>query len=472
MLKTLLRWRAAPLVGAGIPSAISPIVIGGCGSSGTTLLRRMLDRHPAIFCGPETRLFLPRVASLQDLADRLGFPEPQVRRWRDESLSKAEFVERVQAACLARSGKTVWAEKTPENIRYFPAIARRFPRARLVHVIRDGRDVACSLRQAKWLRLEKMTAGADRSSPEALEACIRYWTERVAFGRSLRGHRNYHELRYEDLLADPEATLRGLLGFAGLDWDPAMLDADAGDAARDGRPIFHASAGRWRTDLTAQEGHIVQRIAGPLLADLGYARDAAWTADLASVAVRPPAPVRARPDLRTRMKNLRREALARLFALGDLELVAGVLTRRPVAAERMRRHRIAAAWRLSRHVWQVSAAAPERLGPLFDAATRLVSGLRRATSAPAYVVDADLRFVTVSPAALRTWGKHPDEVLGRRMLEVFPAVSRINYSAHLEALRTARARRVRFVSRVLGRPMNVAIRPVTDGLRVQFSVAA
>jgi len=471
-LRSILRWRA-PFVGAGIPSAISPIVIGGCGSSGTTLLRRMLDRHPAIFCGPESRLFTPRTGALADLAHRFGFPAAQVQGWHDESPTREEFIERFQAACLAMSGKTVWAEKTPENIREFPTLVQRFPRARLVHVIRDGRDVACSLRDARWLSLEKMTAGADRGSAEALEACVRYWVERVTFGRQLRGHPSYHELRYEDLVADPETTLRGLLAFAGLDFDPAMLAADQGDDARDGRPIFHASAGRWRSDLTAEEGAIVERIAGPLLADLGYARNWAWIQDLAPTAARRPAPIQAHPDLKTRLKNLRREALARLLALGDPQFVAGLITARPVAAERLRLHRLAAAWRLSRHVWQVSAPRPhERLAHAGEALARIASRLCGAARAPGYVVDGDLRFVTVSPGALATWGKAADEVLGRHLLDVFPAASRISYSAHLEALRTSRGRRLRIVSRTLGAPMKIAIQPVSDGLRVQFQLAA
>jgi len=159
---SLTPWKV--LAGARAPSLIAPIVVGGCGSSGTTLLRQMLDRHPAICCGPESTLFLDRTACDAELAARYGFAEAQVRRWRSDSLGKVEFIERFQAACLARSGKMVWAEKTPENVRQFQAIARRFSRARLVHMIRDPRDVVCSLRQADWMKLEKITGGAPRTS--------------------------------------------------------------------------------------------------------------------------------------------------------------------------------------------------------------------------------------------------------------------------------------------------------------------
>jgi len=510
---SLVGWAAAPLVGAGIPSAIDPIVIGGCGSSGTTLLRQMLDRHPQVFCGPESDLFLNRTASTEDLAGRFGFGVEEVRRWREESRTKVEFIERFQAACLARSGKSVWAEKTPENIREFANIARRFPRARLVHVIRDGRDVACSLLDADWMRLEKITGGADRNSPEALESAIRYWAERVAFGRRLAGSPNYHEVRYEDLLADPETSMRNLLAFAGLAWDARVLQADAGAATRDGRPIYHASVGRWRDELSGAEADIVDREAGGLLAQLGYAPDSSWTAaqprTTLSSRARPQRP--AAPGLKGRLKALRRDgvalglmlkdragpagprllaALVALYVLAPIDLIpdrrpfgylddatlamlALPLMIRLAPAAVMRRHRIAAARFLSRRIWQVAPRRPLATGlGLREALARTWTRLLGAVSPAGYVVDAELRFVTVSPGALRTWGKAPADVLGKRMLEVFPGNPGESYRAHLEALRTSRAMRLKTISRVFNRPMEVAIRPISGGLRVQFALAA
>jgi PAS domain S-box-containing protein len=504
-----------------MPSLIAPIVIGGCGSSGTTLLRQMLDRHPEIYCGPESTLFLTRTTSDADLAERFGFAEAQVRLWRTESRSKVEFIERFQAACLARSGKSVWAEKTPENIRQFPAIARRFPRARLVHVIRDGRDVACSLRRAEWMKLEKITGGAPRNSPEVLETCIRYWAERVAFGRSLAGSSRYHEIRYEDLVADPERTLRGLLAFAGLAWDPRMLQADEASPTRDGRPIYGGSAGRWRRELSAGEAEIVARHAGLLLADLGYETARDWGQLLPQAppaprsAAEPTAPAPA--GLRSRLKVLRCDALALGLALQDgrtplaarlvgafavlygvspvdiipdnqpigylddivVAAIAVPIIAKLLPAALRAHHRRRAAILLSRKVWAVGSprarlaeALRARAGwlgkPLVGAWTRLCAML----AGPSYVVDAELRFVSVNPAALRVWGKGPDEVLGRRMLEVFPGVAAESYRAHLEALRTLRAQRVTTHSRLYGRPLQVAIRPMSEGLRVQFAMAA
>lgn len=242
------------------------IVIGGCGSSGTTLLRHMLDRHSAICCGPESTVFLKRVTAPAELGARFAFDAAEIAAWRDGSRSQAEFAGRFRDACLARTGKTVWADKTPENVRRFAFVRRHFPRAYLVHVIRDGRDVACSLRQQRWMKLRNL--GPRR----ALARCAAYWSERVEAGRAMKGDPRYIEVRYEDLISRPEATLRRLLAFCGLAWEDGLLTADAASAERATGPIFGTSVGRWRNELTAEEVGIVEHVGGAELAMLGYER--------------------------------------------------------------------------------------------------------------------------------------------------------------------------------------------------------
>jgi PAS domain-containing protein len=142
-------------------------------------------------------------------------------------------------------------------------------------------------------------------------------------------------------------------------------------------------------------------------------------------------------------------------------------------------HRAHAALLLSRRTWAVGGARARLAGVAADPPhswseplARAWARIRGAPGGPGYVVDAELRFVSVNAAALGAWGKGPDEVLGRRILEVFPGATPEGYRAHLEALRTARAQRVRTHSRLFDRPMRVDIRPLSDGLRVQFALAA
>ena len=328
--------RALPLAGAGIPSSTAPVVIGGCGSSGTTLLRRMLDRHPEVFCGPESTIFLRRMSATSDIVQRFGFEAAQIAAWRRESCTRVEFIERFQAACLARSGKRVWAEKTPENVRAFPQIAARFPQARLIHVIRDGRDVACSLRQAHWMPLEKITGGAARNSPEALDACIRYWAERVRFGRELRRCPRYLEVRYEDLVAAPRETMTRLLGFLGLEFDEQVLQPAAAPSARDDGPVVASSIGRWRREFGQAEAAIVEAQAGGLLRELGYAPGRDWAAGLPPAGAAPAAnpdfrPGRPRKALQRRLVALALSAVnpETPLALRCLPLCAAVYVAAP-----------------------------------------------------------------------------------------------------------------------------------------------
>ena len=289
------RWRLLEAVRPDFKCDAPIIVIGGCGSSGTTLLRRMLDRHPEIDCGPESTVLLDRLMPVEELAGRFGLPAGEVEDWQRHAGSQAEFVARFLAARLAQNGKRIWADKTPENIGRFDFVLRHFPSARLVHVIRDGRDVAASLRRQPWMKLR------DRSGPAALARCGAYWAERVAAGSRLRGHPRYVEIRYEDLVRRPEATLRGLLEFLGLDWSDRLLRAETAAAEAAAGPIFASSIGRWRHELSPAEAAALKPVCGPLLRELGYENDPGWTAA-------PAARARRFPKRWSRWERLRIEA--------------------------------------------------------------------------------------------------------------------------------------------------------------------
>jgi protein-tyrosine sulfotransferase len=265
------RWRVLERLGRDYVSETAPIVIGGCGSSGTTLLRRMLNRHPAIVCGAESTVFLERVTGPAELGPRMGFAPSEIERWQRESRSQAEFIDRFQAACLAHARKSIWADKTPENITRVDFVWRHFPKARFVHMIRDGRDVACSLRRQSWMKLD------DRSADDIAARCATYWVERVSTRHRLAGDPRYTELRYEDLVRQPEKTLHALMETLGLEWSDRMHapdEQDRGDPAAG--PAFTSSVGRWRKELSEPEIAAVKSIAGPLLIELGYERNDSW----------------------------------------------------------------------------------------------------------------------------------------------------------------------------------------------------
>jgi hypothetical protein len=278
-------------VNSALPPA--PFVVG-VGRSGTTLLRLMLDAHPLLAIGPETQ-FVPDVLHSADpVASIIGS-----RTWGDFGLDPDELARRAGGKDLAgvlrafyslyaeSQGKPRWGEKTPGYVKNMDAIAAVLPEVRFVHLIRDGRDVALS-RRARGM-------GADK--PMAKTATL--WRRRIEdardAARELEGR--YLELRYEDLVADPEPQLRSVCELIDLDFDAVMLrhheqaekrlaelgDLDAvGDRrARDAgeRAAAHALArgpatadrtGAWRTEMSAGDTHDFEAVAGELLRDLGY----------------------------------------------------------------------------------------------------------------------------------------------------------------------------------------------------------
>jgi hypothetical protein len=274
----LLEWRAGAYV-----SAASPVVVGGCPRSGTTLLRVILDSHAGICCGPEANVLhrpVPRQFA-RKLAERFDLERDLVEELYRTSASQAEFVDRFFAEYAQAAGKPRWAEKTPKNVLVIDYLFEHFPKAKFIHVIRDGRDVVCSLRTHPRHRV---VAGVVQpvETRRRVDKCARVWRDSVTAGTRFRGHPSYAEVRYEQLVAEPETTLRALLEWLGEPWDEAVLrHAEIAGPSRDSlkfpdnpeamAPISRTAVGRWRTDLTAPDLATVEEIAGELLSELGYA---------------------------------------------------------------------------------------------------------------------------------------------------------------------------------------------------------
>ncbi len=271
---------------AASSASFAPIVLGGCGRSGTTLLRMMLDSHRRICCGPESSLFRRRAIDPDWLADRFGLDRGEVRAIRDAARSRPDFIEGFAGLCMRKAGKARWAEKTPRNISRIGEVFRSFPSARFVHMLRDGRDVACSLRTHPR---HKVVDGklVPTGTWKPIAGCARRWVRDLEGSRRWWGDARFHTLRYEDLALDPRPVLERLMAFIGEDWDEGMLahaaaDSPFRDATRFAQSpealgaVSTASIGRWQRDLDSRDRHIFKRIAGPLLIELGYAKGDDW----------------------------------------------------------------------------------------------------------------------------------------------------------------------------------------------------
>ena len=226
------RWRMA-----GHTSPHRHIVLGGAPRSGTTLLRNLLDAHPAICSGAETKLFVPAAFNLAWLAEAYQLPGSDLEAMLREAASQAAFVDAFAERVTSMAGKARWAEKTPQNIRHVDWILARFPSGSIVHIIRDGRDVVSSMRQhPDW----RWHAGGWQKVlvPRPLAWYAQRWLADTAAGMAWRSDPRYHEVRYEDLVADPAASMRAVCEAIGepaeADWLASVGRREEGHPAADG----------------------------------------------------------------------------------------------------------------------------------------------------------------------------------------------------------------------------------------------
>jgi hypothetical protein len=189
-----------------------------------------------------------------------------------------QLVQRVRRLAFVRRLRGV--EQTPETGFVLPAALLAFPRATAVHVVRDGRDVVCSLLERGWLSARRSDESDDANLSYGVHP--RFWVEperRDEFvhvsdaRRAAWAWRRYVtaaraapertvEVRYETLVSDPEAATASLAGTLGVGRDD-LSDSFAAAHAN--------SVGRWRRDLTPEQLADVEDEAGDLLAELGYA---------------------------------------------------------------------------------------------------------------------------------------------------------------------------------------------------------
>ena len=237
----------------------SPIFIGGLYRSGTSIMRRLLNSHPHIACGRESKLFKDN--RLEGIYTDLRTIWPTILSPRYEF--DPHTVDQVMAWLMhsifmpycQKQGKQRWAEKTPNNILFIDTLFAVFPAAQFIHMIRDPRDAFCSARE----RAAKDKPRWATWTPKQVAA---EWCRRIHSGLAWREQPNrYREVRYEELVTQPEATLRSLFAFLDEPWAASVLENN---------PTFSTSVGRWRSELGAAEVAEMEGVAGETMRALGY----------------------------------------------------------------------------------------------------------------------------------------------------------------------------------------------------------
>jgi hypothetical protein len=263
----------------------SPIFVGGAGRSGTTLIRVILDSHPNIACGPELKV-TPMIADMWHSFQTAHLPPLKEYLLTPGHINQifGQLILSLLEEYRKQSGKARVAEKSPNNVFFFQHLHHIFPQSPLIQVIRDGRDVVCSLLTMNWV--DPRTGKPIEYTRDAGKAA-QYWASAVQSGRKVRENGSaalYAELRYEDIVTRPEPTLKGLFASVGEPWDPAVLDfhnrernlAGESSAEQVSKPLYSASVGRWEKNLDPAGKKAVKEVAGDLLIELGYAADNDW----------------------------------------------------------------------------------------------------------------------------------------------------------------------------------------------------
>ncbi|MGH9561821.1 MAG: sulfotransferase family protein [Terracidiphilus sp.] len=276
------------------------VFVAGCARSGTTWFQRILASHPKIRTGPESHLFDHHIGPQLIAWDSSGDPtKPRAAglscyfsREEFRSILKSNLVQLLNPMVQNLSPGEVFLEKTPDNALYLPQIFELLPRARVIYVLRDARDVVSSLTAPEsWLF---------NWAPSNARMAAEFWVRRIKAVRDAMPSipaGQFHQIRYEALLDSPVEVMRGTADFLGLDWSLAdiekAVEANRADQARKtgGTPIpvygdraersgpvlvepkgfiRRAKSGAWKKDLSLVQQFWVWRVAHATMAENGY----------------------------------------------------------------------------------------------------------------------------------------------------------------------------------------------------------
>ena len=271
MIEALLERRAeqvAPGVGEAVRATLQaqgfdvtedhepePVFIGGAWDSGIPMLQAMMDSHHRIHAGPEVKL-VPIMLSLKNEWWSSMGPDLEAAGVGPAELDAAvkAFIHQLTGGSSAGDKRTV--DSTPHSLLHMGQLGTMFPRGRFIHVVRDGRSVVSSLTRRDWI---------DPATGETVWCCqdvhsaAKYWSHVVSAIRdqSELVSGRYLEVKYEDLVSDPERVLRQVTAFLGETWDPAVVATQIS-------PPEHPET------LSGSNHATVIREAGPALVAFGY----------------------------------------------------------------------------------------------------------------------------------------------------------------------------------------------------------
>ena len=217
-----------------------PIFVVGAPRSGTTLLAVLLDRHSHIAIPPETQFFADFIPSLPGTSKTTNRSEKialalSYHRIQDVGLQKEQLEEAFSHLpntwpCLLQAVLEIYAlgqnknrvgEKSPKHVGHVPEILKVFPDARIICLVRDGRDVVRSLQNVPW---------AEPDNSRRLNIFCMEWADYAEL--AVGYHEQYSKeqfllVKYEDVLLSPRGELEKISHFIGEEFEEGQLDVTA-----------------------------------------------------------------------------------------------------------------------------------------------------------------------------------------------------------------------------------------------------
>ena len=314
----------------------APVFVVGCPRSGTTLLYHMLlSAGNFVVYRTESQVFNLLEPRFGDFSNPGNFRR-MLHAWKNSRLfhetglderetseavvncrNGGDFLRAVLEAMARRQGVARFADCTPEHLLYLRRIKETLPDAIVVHVIRDGRDVALSMAKQGWIAPFPWDHGRE------IEVAALYWDWVVSKGRQsgkALGD-DYVEVRFEELVNRPELTLQSVGQFIGqtLDYD-VIRKAGIGSVSKPNTSFADAEnfdpVARWKSVMPSQVLANVQALTGATLESLDYA-----LADGPKKAGGFPAPNLYRSYWDAKLFLKQKTSVGKLFASSDLSWV-------------------------------------------------------------------------------------------------------------------------------------------------------
>lgn len=271
------------------------VFIIGVGRSGTTLIQSMLHSHSSIHFTPETHFvkkYLSKGSSLSanstdliHLIDKinndvsLNEVSKNLSAYCDKATSDDAITNKFawifEQILKEKSGDAVYlGDKDPMNVNYLKLIKSTFPDSRIIHIIRDPRDVVLSRMKSAWGKKNKMAshvAEYQHGLRKARKEGVEYFGD------------NYTEVRYEDLISDPRSSIDKLCSFLELPFEDATLNhqksslellrKDEGDWKSNVlQPVLSENSEKWKKELSASQIEKMEFALDSVLEELNYSK--------------------------------------------------------------------------------------------------------------------------------------------------------------------------------------------------------